>query len=210
MWRGGESYKRHGERSGEKDTEERKTNPSGGFPTPLSPLPPSPSSSLQSSRHTQPGAEWAFTVQLCFPSERSVNVKFSTHKKKGKKKKNTFPFLLLLFLLLLLHSLSPFLSFPHVSALNLIPLSFILLLSLSLNTGQCPQHAFTGNKKKDSSRSLVDPLQRHAVFSQWRLNYIFMVTQIRFSCLDTQTHHGAKAPSTHLLGVCLHSRNCPS
>lgn len=170
MWRGGESYKRHGERSGEKDTEERKTNPSGGFPTPLSPLPPSPSSSLQSSRHTQPGAEWAFTVQLCFPSERSVNVKFSTHKKKKGRKKKHFPFPSSSFSSspapLPLHSLSPFLSFPHVSALNLIPLSFILLLSPSLNTGQCPQHAFTGNKKKDSSRSLVDPLPRHAVFSQ--------------------------------------------
>lgn len=155
-----------------------------------------------------------FYSAALFPirKERECQI-LHAQKKKGRKKKH-FPFPSSSFSSspapLLLHSLSPFLSFPHVSALNLIPLSFILLLSLSLNTGQCPQHAFTGNKKKDSSRSLVDPLPRHAVFSQWRLNYIFMVTQIRFSCLDTQTHHGAKAPSTHLLGVCLHSRNCPS
>ena len=101
-------------------------------------LPPSPSSSsLQSSRHTQPGAEWAFTVQLCFLSEkeRECQILHARKKRKGTKK-NTFPFLPLFFSSpppLLLHSLSPILSFPHVSALNLIPLSFILLLlSLSL------------------------------------------------------------------------------
>lgn len=59
-----------------------------------------------------------------------------TKKKEGNKKKH-FPFPPSFFFSspppLLLHSLSPILSFPHVSALNLIPLSFILLLlSLSL------------------------------------------------------------------------------
>ena len=121
----------------------------------------------------------------------------SPHKKK---EKNTFPFPASFSF-----TLSPFLIFPYVSALNLIPPFF----SHSLSAGQCPQQAFSRKQKRAPGSSLVDPLLRHAVFSQWRLNYIFMVTQIRLSCSDTQTCRSAKAPSsTHLPVVCLHSRNC--
>lgn len=64
-----------------KDTKTRKTNPSGGFPTPLHTL----ARSLRLSPIlSQPGVEWAFTVQLCFLSKWSVNVKFSTKKKENK------------------------------------------------------------------------------------------------------------------------------
>lgn len=45
-------------------------------------------------------------------------------------------------------------------------------------------------------------------FSQWQLNYIFMVTQIRLTCSVTQARHSAQTPSAHLLVVCLPSRNC--
>lgn len=61
-------WKRQGDVKIARDMKERKANPSGGLQTPPAlPLPPLPPPFFQHS------------TRLCFLSEKSVNVKFSTH-----------------------------------------------------------------------------------------------------------------------------------
>lgn len=181
--------------------ERRKTNPSSGFPEPLSPLARTLLLLVLNPLST-PGVVWPFTVRLCFLSKRTMNVKFS--KKRRKKKNSTFSFLLLCSLTIFLFI---FFSFPIFlfPTLSLVPfLSFPFTVSIQDNA----HNKLCMETKKGPGPSLVDPLSQHVVFSQWQLNYIFMVTQIRLACSSTQTRHSAKTPSTHLLVVCLPSRNC--
>lgn len=143
-------------------------------------------------------------MQLCFPSKRSMNVKFSKKKRKKERKRTPSYAVLSLPFSNPTHSLSSCLHFP------VFPYVCPFFSAPSLSHSQYRTKLITSFQQRQKGPSLVDPLSRHVVFSQWQLNYIFMATQIRHSCSNTQTRHSAKTPNIHLLVVCLPSRNCSS
>lgn len=95
-----------------KDRKTRETNPSGSFQTLLSLLTRSLFSSPHLPLRSRPRVEWTFTVQLCFPSKRSMNVKFSKKKRKKERKRTPSYAVLSLPFSNPTHSLSSCLHFP--------------------------------------------------------------------------------------------------
>lgn len=116
-----------------KDRKTRETNPSGSFQTLLSLLTRSLFSSPHLPLRSRPRVEWTFTVQLCFPSKRSMNVKFS--KKKRKKEREHLLMMFFHFPSLIQHTLfhrvSISLCFPMFVLSSLLPHSHALSIGQS-------------------------------------------------------------------------------
>lgn len=177
----------------------RKTNPSGCFPTLLNPLARSLLFLLLLllSPHSTGGSMGFYSAALfSIKKERQCQIPI--------KKEKTFspPSLPLHFSII-----SLFLSVPIFLLLKLSLISFFLFFLSFSQYRTMHITSFQWKQKGPGSQHRGPPVAARC-FSHWQLNYIFMVTQIRLSCFNTQTRHAAKIPSTHLLVVRLPSRNC--